>query len=327
MSRYFVTHNSVSYDCGELTVILTSNTSQHLWLLWSAKTPYIRPIKDRRQNGTVPHQNNLSLEIQGDIEQEEPGNTTTHTFHLPWPTGAQQIWFYSINQGTGNIKATRSPLFAYELANTPLLYETWSTQPNGDLGWQVNSLPGGATLTAASPFGRVNIPASASGGISLDLSLNPTIQATTLCDLAISAEAYMTQDQPNAFLLLNLEFRDAFTGLLSRRDIYIKQSAFGCVAMFSDGQVLTPIFGFTQGTRLPMKTIYNAPGGPCGNTPFVTGDPILQAVAFSVTRAGPPNNLGATAFIVSRLQLSSLSGQLTDISGEWRNKRLAPFIP
>lgn len=130
MARYFVTHQHAEINCGIIVVSMTTNTPRHLTLLWSVSPPTTRPIPYRGQESTVPHSNFFTLYIDGDVEQEEPGNTQTHTFRWAFPINATAVYFYTIDFGTGKTKSTRSPIFVYTLNFESVVDEQW---PNGGL--------------------------------------------------------------------------------------------------------------------------------------------------------------------------------------------------
>lgn len=141
MTRYYITHQTLSYNCGLIEVNMTSHTPQHLWLLYTTKAPQVDPIPDIQQPGNRPHQNNFRTFIEGVIEQEEPGETTHHTFHFALPPSQGIIWFYTINMGVHGLKATRSPIFAYEFIPTPIWQETWQQPDVFNHGWQFTDFP------------------------------------------------------------------------------------------------------------------------------------------------------------------------------------------
>lgn len=125
MARYFVTHQSLSYDCGYVTVNMRTNSTQHLWLLYATTGPSIEGVPDAQQDANKPHHLNFTLYIDGVIEQEEAGDTILHTFKFALPASQPVVYFYTINMGTAGLKATRSPIFAYEFDPIQQWQETW----------------------------------------------------------------------------------------------------------------------------------------------------------------------------------------------------------
>src|ERR1044072_8589915 len=100
MARYFVTHQTLTLTCGTLVIDMRTATSDHLWLLYTTIDAGFNPVEDFQQQQTKAHHYNYTATIEGVIEQEEPGNTTTHTFRFPWPANREALWFYTINIGT-----------------------------------------------------------------------------------------------------------------------------------------------------------------------------------------------------------------------------------
>jgi len=142
MARYYVTHQTLTYNCGMVEVKMTTHQFQHLWLLYTIHEPQVVPVPDAQQPGPRPHQNNLITYIDGVIEQEEPLDTKEHTFHFALPPQTTIVWFYTVNLGSALIKATRSPIFAYEFIPVPIWQETWEPPAVYDHGWQtVNNPP------------------------------------------------------------------------------------------------------------------------------------------------------------------------------------------
>lgn len=137
MARYFLTAQRVFYVCGTLQVSMISKPQEHLWLLYTTTAPTVKANPDRRQPSRRRHSNTFYAAIEGVVEQEESGQTFTHTFTIPWPSAHEYIWFYTINQGLGPTEATRSPFFAYRLPQLVTWQEPWSPLIDAYNPWQI----------------------------------------------------------------------------------------------------------------------------------------------------------------------------------------------
>jgi hypothetical protein len=135
MTRYYVTHQTLAYNCGTVEVTMRTNSTQHLWLLYATRPPVYTGLPDITQQANRPHQNNYNLYIDAVIEQEELNDTLLHTFRFALPPSQEIVWFYTINMGTPALKATRSPIFAYQFTPTKLFQENWELPGVYDRGW------------------------------------------------------------------------------------------------------------------------------------------------------------------------------------------------
>lgn len=327
MTRYFVTRQTVELHCNVLTVHMTTSSIQHLWLLWTTKDPYVRPRPYRNQQSERPHQNNFSLEIQGDVEQEEPGNTLTHTFTLVWPFNSTRLFFYSINMGTTSLKATRSPIFVYEIHHTTLLAETWPTIGIPDLPWEAFPLP-----PLPQPYfgnGIVQLHGIPNGGATINLNVANLLgtNPATLCNLYIRIDFgawYPIQPPQELEGFAQLIFANA-NGDTAARIAYF--------SVFNDPCVWSPR-NFVVGAA-PSATVGAAPNHMLSQVFSICGDlndpPIADAYllelrlsAAEATFASPPTSW---TYTYGTIAIGTTEGILTDISGQWRKKRLSPFIP
>lgn len=326
MSRYFVTHQQVSLTCNTLTVSMTTSTPQHLWLLWTTKAPYVRPRPYRNQQSERPHQNNLSLEIQGDVEQAEPGNTTTHTFTLVWPFNSAVIYFYSINMGTGKIKATRSPLFVYEIGHTTLIAETWPIIEGHTLDWIAT--PPLPLPQPSYPGGQVQLHGPAHGGASISLNVAKLIgtDPATLCNLYVRVTFQQWYPVPTPHELegfAQLIFANAL-GDTTSRVAYFSVLHDPCV--WHPRNFVAPASPSTT-VGMPVDYMQTQIFSICGdlNDPPIS-NPYLLELRLSAAEsnlAAPP---GLWTFSYGPIEIGTTAGKLTDISGQWRHKRISPFL-
>ena len=326
-SRYFVTHQSAVYSCGLVTMTITTNTAMHLWLLSTFKHPFVRPIPFRGQQSAVPHQNNMSLEIQRVTEQEEPGNTTTHTFVFPWPAGAQILWMYTINQGTGGLKATRSPLFAYSLRQEPLLDEKWLHGLTGTYDWQYQATQPGSTFNAYPGQLIYTGGIGFSGSATFDVSPASVLGQTPACDLYLRLSAYATSASINTFVGISFQLQNATHTNQQIFDVMYRVNpldpgADGTIhGYYQDNGIQNPELGLALGDA------FYHPVFPSPVTPIPYDPAFITAFTIFTDSGGNPPASQAVRVVFNTLLIASAAGQLTDVSGEWRKLRLAPFLP
>ncbi|GAI31431.1 unnamed protein product, partial [marine sediment metagenome] len=90
---------------GGFNITLTTDTGCHLWLYWTDKEPWVHRRSTVERGLTVPWHSYWCFVDWHLIEQNEAGDTTTHTFNwLGWVT-CQTKWFTF----HGNIAGEESP--------------------------------------------------------------------------------------------------------------------------------------------------------------------------------------------------------------------------
>jgi hypothetical protein len=111
---HFVVRN-VTYAAAGTGYLVTcyTNYACHLWLRWTATVPqkHVNPIIVRGAPvGTFIDQ---CFVVYNDIEQNEPGDTFTHSFTVePWPY-CQTRWFYFWGTVGGQLSPSASALFSF----------------------------------------------------------------------------------------------------------------------------------------------------------------------------------------------------------------------
>lgn len=96
-----------------VTITVTTNFASHLWMRWSKKEPgkHKKPIYVR--GGVLILDVYYCFNVYHDNEQEEAGDTTTHTFIKPnWPW-CETRWFYFFGKRGGVDSPSESALFSY----------------------------------------------------------------------------------------------------------------------------------------------------------------------------------------------------------------------
>lgn len=325
-SRYFITHQQATLNCSTLTVNMTSGTAQHLWLLYSFKDPFVRPRPYRNQQSERPHQNNFSLEIQGDVEQQEPGNTIDHTFVLPWPYATTRLYFYSINQGTGGLKATRSPIFAYEITPQILFEETWSVTGKPDLQWYRNGNP--VTNVPYNGGGTVLLRGSIDTADYVELVVGDLIDRNpaTLCNMFVRVETrnfllgFPTDSAHGEIIFV---YANAIGQTSARNGLFTFPHDPCSIQPTNYVYPASPSATIGFPVSPMMLTLPNICGEP--NDPPIA-DAWLHVLRLFASSAGPLDPFREWFFPYGKVQIGTTAGTLTDVSGQWRHKRIAPFL-
>lgn len=94
-------------------VTCTTNNPIHLWLRWTAIEPQ-KHVNERIVRGApIGTYIDQCFVVYNDVEQNEPGDTLTHTFTLePW-LYCQTRWFYFYGTISGVLSPSRSAIFQY----------------------------------------------------------------------------------------------------------------------------------------------------------------------------------------------------------------------
>jgi hypothetical protein len=327
MARYFVVHNSVTYNCGIVTVVMTTKTFQHLWLLVSFNNPLIDPQPDRRQRSNIAHQNNYRLAIEADYEQEEAGNTQTHTFTFRWPFPKEVLFMYAINMGTARLKATRTPIFAYRLKQTPLLQETWPSTGVPDLPWQFSGFSGGFPPRIGGNQLSVQLGSQQGVQAILDVTALPLPSNLDLCNLVVTTSLPFFSRPGNRIRYARLAARFRTHSSFEFRDVYID----GWRDFPSCPNALAGLIGTEVQSGSPigmhMAAAANLPSDLCGLPLNLIPSPYLDHIELDFELSGPALPAGSATAVAGMVTFSSLAGELEDISGLWRSLRLSPYIP
>jgi hypothetical protein len=129
---HFVVRN-VTYTntLSGVSITCYTNNPCHLWLRWTNVVPqkHINPVIVRGAPlGTFIDQ---CFVVYTDLEQNEAGDTSTHTFTCePWPT-CETRWFYFWGTVNGVLSPSRSAIFSYHrtgptiTSDHQLLHNSW----------------------------------------------------------------------------------------------------------------------------------------------------------------------------------------------------------
>lgn len=100
------------------TITLTTDVPCHLWLFYTFKEPWVHPIAKTSRGLTAPWWAYWCYVNWIVVEQDEPGDTTIHTFQITGLVTCNRIWF----RFHGNIASVSSP-------SDSSIFEKHYTQP------------------------------------------------------------------------------------------------------------------------------------------------------------------------------------------------------
>jgi len=329
MARFFITHQDVHIDCGTVVVNMRSTTLRHLWLLWSVTPPTTRPFPYGPQPSEVPHKNTFTLYIDGDVEQEESGNTQTHTFRFPFPLNATAIFFYAIDFGTGGTKSTRTPIFVYTLALDNVFTETFEGgHLDPSLPWSPIVVPPGAELSFPANQLRwlVHYSGLATGSItrigSPEIDRLNSLNNCTM-SVTMSIPAY------NGF---NIGQRPAVTMGWHTNNPHIDYTAMFVPDLDYDYMHYGPLLGANgayflignQRRTFTFRDIAFAVGATVPVSWVNPLDDVMDGVDFGFWMGNGTAPLNAANMYFGPISVDLTSGNLTDISPSWKGKHLFP---
>jgi len=78
----------------EVAIVATSDVPAHMWLRYTRKQPWVHKKPSLRRGVQFAEDVRFCFTVFQDIEQDEPGDTLTHTFEFQdWPV-CETRWFY-----------------------------------------------------------------------------------------------------------------------------------------------------------------------------------------------------------------------------------------
>ncbi len=97
----------------QVTIVVTTDFPCHLFMRWSLTLPRIHPKTETRRGLSLMSDHYYCFDVFIDNEQDEAGDTTTHTFVKPnWPQ-CQTRFFYFFGTRAGNPSPSESCIFKY----------------------------------------------------------------------------------------------------------------------------------------------------------------------------------------------------------------------
>jgi hypothetical protein len=106
---------TIAYTPALTTVMVTTTTNVacHLWARWSENEPQFHPLTMRIRGIDVPWSLRTCFTAYQDLEQNEAGDTLTHTFTwTPWVVCVTR-WFYFYGTIGGLKSPSTSGIFRY----------------------------------------------------------------------------------------------------------------------------------------------------------------------------------------------------------------------
>ncbi|MBA7543142.1 hypothetical protein ES705_35469 [subsurface metagenome] len=151
MYYWYLREQTATVTATGVQVVAVTNVACHLWLRWSTE-------KTGKHMDAVVRRGMVTREVPrfcvvsyNDVEQEEEGNTITHTFLVtPWPA-CQTRWYYLWGTMYGEATPSVSPLFKYHrvapefaIACTSDEHPVWYYNFSGGYGISAPFKPGEA---------------------------------------------------------------------------------------------------------------------------------------------------------------------------------------
>jgi len=113
--RWAILSHDCDYTEGVLTIIVTTDQPVHLTLHHTSKNPrtHLRQETDRGLN-TMTNPDYCCVEITP-VDQNEPGDTLTHTFNPPdWPPCSKHYYYFTATFA-GAPTTSNTAIFTYHL--------------------------------------------------------------------------------------------------------------------------------------------------------------------------------------------------------------------
>lgn len=146
-------------------ITLVSDTYCHLWLRWSFNPPQTHPRAREFRGLAVMGDVYYCFTAYHDIEQDEAGDTLTHTFTVPNWLANQIRWFYFHGEISAVASPSTSPIFGRQLYFTTHDYLTRVSHPNDEVNNHGGSTYSCPTLCPVIfTVGRWQTPAMKEGG-------------------------------------------------------------------------------------------------------------------------------------------------------------------
>jgi hypothetical protein len=322
MARIYVRFQHVTYDCGHITVSMTTNKPSHLWLLFSTAAPGVVPHPYTPQPSERPHGYRYQFYVQGIIEQTELGETLTHTFFFSYPYGSQQLFFYAANENPPSKTASRTPLNAYALKYKYWFGETWSRPNQPDFNWQYNG--GGGITSFESGGGSARLVFSRDSSATLfttDLQGNFS-STTNLCNVV--AQTNVIAFPPplggaSADYQFTISTIDGFFNTDARNTRAVINIA-RCAGVGAGPAAFTEVPGRQQ---LQLGDAFSTLLGKCGHAygPHPPDSTVFQiAMSWISGNNFIPGDHAQVA--IGPVSFLEIEGELEDISASWRRYSL-----
>lgn len=132
IARWFPLSIEQTIVSGGYTIVLNTDVPCHLWLFWTMNPPWTHRVAANKRGLLVPWDSYWCYTSWQIIEQDEPGDTTEHTFQwLGWET-CQTKYFRFHGEISGQVSPSDSPIYSkhYIAPLVKILYEYEYTARN-----------------------------------------------------------------------------------------------------------------------------------------------------------------------------------------------------
>lgn len=113
----------------------TTNNPCHLWCRWTASNPWLHITRAQERGAPLYLLPRYCFVAFTDVEQNEAGDTLSHTFDIdPWEVG-QWRWYYFLGTVSGAESPSRGPLLQHKKLPLPITIDCYSQDPNKTYGY------------------------------------------------------------------------------------------------------------------------------------------------------------------------------------------------
>ncbi|MBA7535455.1 hypothetical protein ES705_27711 [subsurface metagenome] len=133
--RFMITDFQTTPNCEQVTVVIETDVPCHLWLRFTDETPRKHPKTVSRRGLRMGYDIRICFVAYKDLEQEEPGDTPTHTFIITGIPFCSSVYFYFYGTSAGETMVYTSAIFSffYPFGTPP--FKTCEKQEEADANW------------------------------------------------------------------------------------------------------------------------------------------------------------------------------------------------
>lgn len=267
--------------------VATTDAPCHLWLRWSRNKPQRHPrtkvVRGLRLMGDVYY----CFTAYNDIEQEEAGDTTTHTFIMSdWPA-CETRWFYLWGTIGGEATPSESPIWGRHLYYSEHSFNTTITTPGNCAnrhGGAWRAYPDAPAIIQT--VGRwMRAAQKQGGGMRFEAITIPTYAQVT------DAKLWLTSYDSNAFRIIRSRLAaelspDAptlayitYPQFLTRRNTRVGIRNWDDIPAWEIDEVYQ-----SPSIHTALTTVFNQPGWESGNAVLIFWDDFDQRTAWDARR-------------------------------------------
>lgn len=315
-------HASASINCGLVTVYQVTTRPTHLYLCMTTSRPGETPSMSFPDDNNPPHRKSFRFITERIIEQEEPGETTQHTFQFQWPTLGTMFWCISTDDVRPTAGTAFSPIFAYMIQWENIEYVTdWTTAFKSPNPWQADL----GILVTHNVVSRDVDWYESRAGSPIVLRSPPLggFFGSPLCNQWVSLvpSVYIPNIHVTSFRFY-IEFafvpRSITNNNIRSLDLAGRSTPNTSGAPAAQVGWLTP----NKGPRIiSLYQLYHMPA-LFGQTAIYEADPRLDFIRYTAaTDTGVFNN---QSYGFGAVRVATSASQLLDVSSLWRTMRLRP---